>query len=319
MSSGLPQVTAATPNSPSSKPRVAIVSVNYNQTPLTADMLDSLESAGLPAWCEVFVVDNASREDGSAELKARFPWVHTLRSNINLGFAGGNNLALPHITADFVFLLNNDALIEPGTLEAMLARFDEEPRLGALSPVVYDYPQRGDQPTIQYAGASRVSTLTGRNNMLFRGQAAGAQHSGLQDTPYCHGAAMLVRCEALEAAGPMDEDYFLYYEELDWSNRIREAGYKVMLDGDAHIWHRESVSTGADSAFKVYWINRSRIRYMRRNKSTLASSAFQAFYLLAVLPLHGTRHFLAGRREHARALWRAWREQGTDPLAPVVR
>ena len=290
------------------RPTVAIVSVNYNQTDLTAEMLASLQAARLHEWCEVWVVDNASDVDGSGVLAAAFPWVRTLRSEDNLGFAGGNNLALRRTGADYAFLLNNDALIDPGVLEGLLARFRQNPRLGALSPVIYDYPQRGAEPTIQYAGATRLDAL-GRNETLHRGSVGGDQPAGLRPIPYTHGAAMLVSRAAIEAAGLMDEGYFLYYEELDWCDRIRAAGFDVMLDGDRAVWHRESVSTGADSAFKTYWINRSRIRYMRRNASAAKSLAFRVFYLLGVLPLHAGRHFLAGRHAHARALWRAHRDQ----------
>jgi len=293
----------------SNLPSVAIISVNYNQTPLTAEMLESLQVAGLHTWCETWVVDNASATDGSAELKDKYPWVRTLRSDENLGFAGGNNLAIRKTEADYVFLLNNDALIDKGVLEGLLDRFRQNQSLGALSPVIYDYPQQREQPTIQYAGATTVSSLTGRNATLYRGEQAGSQPKGLVPIPFAHGAAMLVSRKALLKAGLMEEGYFLYYEELDWCDRIRAAGFEIALDGDRAIWHRESVSTGEDSAFKTYWINRSRILYMRRNKTKLQSFIFKCFYLISVLPLHGLRHLLAGRKQHAKALLRAYTEQ----------
>ena len=295
----------------SNLPSVAIVSVNYNQTPLTAEMLESLQLAGLHTWCEVWVVDNASKVDGSAELSKQFPWIRTIRSEENLGFAGGNNLAIRKTSADFVFLLNNDALIDEGVLEGLLDRFRQKPNLGALSPIIYDYPQHSDTPIIQYAGATAVSSLTGRNATLHRGEKAGSQPKGIKSIPFAHGAAMLVSRAAMLKAGMIEEGYFLYYEELDWCDRIRKAGFEIALDGDRAVWHRESVSTGEDSAFKTYWINRSRILYMRRNKSRIQSTIFQCFYLISVVPLHGIRHVLAGRKEHAKALLRAYTEQPT--------
>ncbi len=302
---------------------VAIVSVNYNQTALTADMLESLQRAGLPAWCEVWVVDNASKEDGSAVLAKAYPWINTIRSEQNLGFAGGNNLAIAQCKSEYVFLLNNDALVDPGLLEGLLGRFRENPRLGAVSPVIYDYPQTTSKPTIQYAGATRVSGWTGRNQTLLRGEAAGAQGTGLQPVEFTHGAAMLVSRAVLDKVGLLEEGFFLYYEELDWCDNIRAAGFDIALDADRAVWHRESVSTGVDSAFKTYWINRSRILYVRRNKSALQGGLFGAFYLMGVLPVHGVRHFLAGRKQHVRALWEAFRDQPTvasDPgLPPFLR
>ena len=298
------------------RPSVAIVSVNYNQTALTAEMLASLERAGLHEWCECYVVDNASREDGSTVLAQAYPWVRTIRSERNLGLAGGNNLAIRRTRAEYVFLLNNDALVDPGVVEGLLERFRENARLGALSPLIYDYPQTTPAPTIQYAGATAVSAVTGRNETLYRGAPAGVQGAGLQPVAYAHGAAMMVSRAALEAAGPLEEGFFLYYEELDWCDRIRAAGFDIGLDADRAVWHRESVSTGVDSAFKTFWINRSRILYMRRNKTGVQRALFRAFYLLGVLPLHGLRHLLAGRQAHARALWEAYVEQPADAGAP---
>ena len=310
--------TSRTPHRPS----VAIVSVNYNQTGLTAEMLASLQRAGLHDWCEVYVVDNASRVDGSAALARAFPWVRTLRSDRNLGFAGGNNLAIRRTRADYVFLLNNDALVEPGVVEGLVSRFGDSDEdspsapLGAVSPVIYDYPRAAAAPVIQYAGATALSPVTGRNTTLHRGAPAGRQGTGLREVAYAHGAAMMVSRAALEAAGLLEEGFFLYYEELDWCDRIRAAGFAIALDADRAVWHRESVSTGVDSAFKTYWINRSRILYMRRNKPAWQRALFRAFYLLGVLPLHGIRHVLAGRMPHARALWEAHTEQPADAAAP---
>ena len=314
MSSRTPEASAG----PARRPSVAIVSVNFNQTDLTAEMLASLKRAGLHDWCEVWVVDNSSREDGSAVLAQAYPWVRTIRSERNLGFAGGNNLAIRRTEADYVFLLNNDALLDPGVVEGLLARFRENPRLGALSPVIYDYPQTGPAPTIQYAGATAVSAVTGRNTTLHRGAPAGVQGGGVRPVAYAHGAAMMVSRAALDTVGTLEEGFFLYYEELDWCDRIRAAGFEIMLDADRAIWHRESVSTGVDSAFKTYWINRSRILYMRRNKSATQSWLFRGFYLIGVLPLHGIRHVLAGRKQHARALWKAYADQPTDAAAPGI-
>ena len=293
----------------SRRPSVAIVSVNYNQTELTGEMLASIEAAGLHEWCEVYVVDNASEVDGSPVLAKAYPWVRTLRSDENLGFAGGNNLAIRRTQAEYVFLLNNDALIDAGVLEGLLSRFRENPRLGIVSPIIYDYPQRGDRPTIQYAGATAVSPLTGRNTTQHCGETPEVLPKGVHATAYAHGAALLVSRDAMNAAGLMDEGFFLYYEELDYCERVRRAGFEIAVDHDVAIWHRESVSTGVDSAFKTYWINRSRILYQRRNLSTVKSAVFQAFYLGLVLPMHGLKHLLAGRTAHAAAMWRAFAEQ----------
>lgn len=294
---------------PKNRPSVAIISVNFNQTELTLEMLQSLQKASLHQWAEVWVVDNASNIDGSQQLKNQYPWVNTLRSEENLGFAGGNNLAVRKTNADYVFLLNNDALIEKDVLESMIAKMEADPKIGALSPVVLDYPVRNDKPTIQYAGFTKVNPFTGRNSISFKGQGREVLDKGLKNTAYAHGAAMLVPRRVIEEVGLMEESYFLYYEEFDWCCRIVQKGYKIVVDYDNSIWHRESVSTGVDSPFKIYWINKSRILFMRKNHSFLNSLIFKAYYLLFVIPRHAFTSLLAGRKQHAKSYVKAYIDQ----------
>lgn len=137
-----------------------------------------------------------------------------------------------------------------------------EPLLGGISPKILFADKEGG---IQFAGYTPLSRITLRNSLIgYREQDMG-QYDVVHPTPYMHGAAMLVRREAIERAGKMPEVYFLYYEELDWSVQIRRAGYLLEYHPTSTVYHRESSSTGQDSPLKMYYMTRNRLLFARRN------------------------------------------------------
>ncbi|MDZ7845886.1 MAG: hypothetical protein U5L96_03410 [Owenweeksia sp.] len=111
------------------------------------------------------------------------------------------------------------------------------------------------------------------------------QYDQIAPTAYIHGAAMMISKKVLEEVGPMYEDYFLYYEELDWSERIRKAGYELLYRGHAKVYHKESVSTGVNSPLKLYYLNRNRLLFARRNFPPLNRLACYSYYFFAVVRL----------------------------------
>jgi GT2 family glycosyltransferase len=267
------------------QPLVSIITVNYNQAVMTAALLESIRRQDYRA-VEVFVVDNGSDDAGDvAALAAAFPEVRVLVSPVNLGFAGGNNLALPETRGEYLFFVNNDAELTAGCLERLVALFATVPGLGIVSPLVCYQPDAGQAvPVIQYAGMTPVHPITARNRTIGAGELERGQYDVPRPTAYAHGAAMLVSRAALEAAGPMAEDFFLYYEELDWCERLRRAGYGVWVEPRAHIYHKESATVGRLGALKTYFLNRNRVYFMRRNVDSGKLALFYAFLWLVTVP-----------------------------------
>lgn len=283
------------------KPLVSIITVNYNQTAATCALLDSIRRQHYSA-VEVLVVDNASANDPAAHFAAHYPEAIYLRSDQNLGFAGGNNLALPHAKGDFLFFVNNDAELTPDALDTLLGWMLQHPETGILSPLICYYPEQGQTTDIiQYAGMTEIHPLTGRNRTLGAGETDNGQYREAQPTAYAHGAAMLVRRTALEQVGPMQEDYFLYYEELDWCARMRRAGWQIAVEPRAKIYHKESLTTGQMGPLKTYYMNRNRVQFMRRHVRGWKLALFYGYVLLFMAPKNILQLALSGQTANLRA------------------
>lgn len=256
----------------------SIVTVNFNQPQVTIDFLKSVKSNTSINTVEVILVDNGSREDHEAAYKAVYPELVYIRSAINLGFAGGNNLGIKVAKGDYLLLLNNDTEITHNLIETLVTEFESNPEIGILSPLLLYYDQ---QETIQYAGFTAMNYLTCRNKGIGSMETDNGQYDmDSRETGYCHGAAMMCRKTDLEIVGLMTEHFFLYYEELDWCEKFKKAGKKIWFTGKAKVYHKESMSVGKESSIKTYFMTRNRMLFIRRNTGLLNTLTFSVYYLL---------------------------------------
>lgn len=280
---------------------VTLITVNYNQTAVTCALLDSIRRQDYPRT-EVIVVDNASRENPETVLATRYPEVKYIRSEHNLGFAGGNNLAVPAATGDYLFFVNNDTELTDGCIRKLLALFEQNPRIGAASPLIC-YFNDGSRPRdlIQYAGMTPVHPLTARNQTIGQKQEDNGQFHSPVPTAYAHGAAMMFPRQVVENVGLMADDFFLYYEELDWGERVRRAGYEIWVEPRAKIYHKESVTVSKLGALKTYYLNRNRVWFMRRNFPGWRLWLFYAFLFALTIPKNAVSLLLRGERDTLRA------------------
>jgi GT2 family glycosyltransferase len=262
--------------------KVSVVTVNYNQPDVTEALLLSIASQDPYPNLEIIVVDNGSRENHTERWQNKYPTVKFIRSEKNLGFAGGNNLGLQYATGDYLFLVNNDTEFTPRLTETLVATMDAHPEIGIISPKIRYYYQ---PDTLQYAGFTKMDYFTARNNCIGQFEKDNGQYDHLTgETGFIHGAAMMVRAEALKKAGPMSEVYFLYYEEMDWCEHIKKAGYTIWINMQALIYHKESVSVGGKSLLKEYFMNRNRMLFIRRNCSLGVQLVFIPYFLAVVAP-----------------------------------
>jgi GT2 family glycosyltransferase len=262
--------------------KVSVITVNFNQPAVTEDMLLSIEKTNDHSNLEIIVVDNASRENPVPEWQVKYPLIKFIRSDVNLGFAGGNNLGIKQATGDYLFLVNNDTEFTPGLVEKLADVLDNKVDVGMISPMIKYY---SDKQLIQYAGYTPMNYYTCRNSCIGLRQKDEGQFNNINGpTAYCHGAAMMIKKEAIGKAGLMAENFFLYYEEVDWCEHILRAGYKAWVDTNALIYHKESVSVGKKSKLKEYFMNRNRILFTRRNAPLLKKLFFYFYFLLLVVP-----------------------------------
>ena len=214
------------------------------------DTLEALASLGeLSAIC----VDNGSTDGSDALVEQRFPEVELLRTGTNLGFAGGNNTGIRRALergADWVLVLNNDAVAEPGLAAALERAASARPDAGLLACTILS----ADGTEIQYAGASFNARLG------YSGRVATSPADGIRDVGRADGAALAVSRLALAEAGLLDESLFMYVEDVDWSLRISRAGFAVVLVPDARVRHKGSGSSGGrSSTTNLYYDTRNTI------------------------------------------------------------
>ena len=267
--------------------KISIITVNYNGLKDTCELIESLPLEDNSI--EVIVVDNASKEDEATIIASRYPQVKVIRSEQNLGFAGGNNLGIKAARGCYLFFINNDTILRCKKEEVrckmffqpLTDRLESSPEIGMVCPKIRF---AWENHPIQFAGYTPLSRYTMRNRSIGFGETDKGQYDTAHPTPYAHGAAMMVKREALEKAGLMPECYFLYYEEFDWSMMFTRAGYSIWYEPAYTIYHKESQTTGQNSPLKTYYLTRNRLLFVKRNIQGLRRYITYTYLLLVVAP-----------------------------------
>lgn len=261
-------------------PAVSIVIVSFNTRDLLRECLQSLETECKGVSKEVFVVDNISRDQSAEMVEREFPGVQLIRSGANLGFAGANNRAFPFCKGRYVVLLNSDAFLRPEAMQRAIAYMDADPRIGlggarlmgrdgAWQPSARMFPSvLNDFLTMSgLAGKYPKSHFFGRFDRTWADQNLPA------DVDWVPGAFSIIRRDVLEAVGYFDENFFLYYEEVDLCMRIKIAGFRICYWPDVGVTHLggESSKTIAGATFSksgsqlTLWRMRSGLLYYRKH------------------------------------------------------
>ena len=261
--------------------KLSIITINYNGLEDTCELIESLPLEDKSI--EVIVVDNASKENEATIIANRYPQVKVIRSEKNLGFAGGNNLGIKAALGRYLFFINNDTILRHQTsdIRHLVSRLETDDKIGMVCPKIRF--AWGDKP-IQFAGYTPLSHYTMRNSSIGFGESDKGQYDIAHPTPYAHGAAMMVKREVLEKVGLMPECYFLYYEELDWSMMFTRTGYSIWYEPACTIYHKESKATGQNSPLKTYYLTRNRLVFVKRNIQGLQRYITYTYLLLVVAP-----------------------------------
>lgn len=278
-------------------PILSVITVNYNGLTDTLELLQSLEDSRCN-HLQVIVVDNASKVDPTTQINEKFPQVEVIRSEVNLGFAGGNNLGLRAAKGQYLMLLNNDTVVSTDFADGILKAFRAHPSAGIVASKI----QFTHSPNIlQFAGSTPINPYTITSFAIGYGERDKGQYDERVQSPLAHGAAMTISRNALMDAGQMTEDYFLYYEEVDWCYRIKKAGYEIWFEPSSLIYHKESMSTGKSSPLKEYYKTRNRILFAKRNFSGIQLITCLAYLFLIANPIHFVKKILSGNRRLATA------------------
>lgn len=282
---------------------ISVIVVNWNTRDLLAQCLRSVYATAGDLALEVLVVDNASSDGSVAMVRQDFSQVRLICNEENVGFARANNQALAACRGRYALLFNSDAIALPGSLAALVALTDAHPDAGIVGAKLVNadgsfQASYTDFPSLH----SELLILTGLGRLLFGSwypSHSPAQSRSPRPVDYVEGACLLVRREAWEQVGGMDEDYFMYAEEVDWCYRMRQAGWQIYY-APAPITHLGGGSSRHRPTQREADLYRSRVRLFRKHYGPLRTALLKGliYGLTAIkLAVHGTlRRVSRGRR-----------------------
>lgn len=302
-------------------PTVSVVIVNWNVRDLLRACLQSvLRARDQGLALEVIVVDNVSADGSVAMVRTEFSQVRLIANSVNRGFTGGNNQGLELSTGRYLMLLNPDTVVADGALPSLVAYLDSHPGVGVVGPQLLN-----PDGTVQSSRRRFPTALTAffestwlqpwaPRRILRHYYVQDRSDSETQAVDWVTGAAMVVRREAYAATGGLDEDFFMYSEELDWCRRIKAAGWEVVYLPEARVVHHEGKSSEQAVAARHINFQRSKIRYFRKYHGRVIAHALRIF-LLALYALQLVLEWLKGltgsrrelRRQRVHAYWQVLR------------
>ena len=280
--------------------RLSVVFLSYNTRDLTRQALSSVLAAAEGLEVEIFVVDNASA-DGSADMVAEeFPQVKLICNAANVGFSAGNNVALRQVTGEYALLINTDTIVRRDALRTMVAFLDAHPEAGACGCKILDPDgtlqldsRRGfPTPLAAFCKMSGLSRLFPKHPLIAHYHMTYLDPEQTAEVEVLSGSCMMVRKSAMDQVGLLDEDYFMYGEDIDWCYRFHQAGWKIYYVPTTEIIHFRGES-GRGTPLKILY-RKSRAMSIFVNKHMARRYRFFPLWLLQVgIALHGTFRFLA--------------------------
>jgi GT2 family glycosyltransferase len=249
---------------------VGAVVLNWKQAALTIEAVESVRAQ----VDHVYVVDNASGAGDVAMLRrvADGNEITLIENRLNLGYAGGNNVGIGRALQegwDAVLVMNSDTVAEPGAVAALTGRLQVASAVAAVAPMQISY----DTGAVLHTACS-VDLRSGRTHWHDAGADPATVGTSPIDTGYISGAAFLARRRVLEACGTFDERFFCYWEDTEWSVRVRRGGWSLEVVPGARFRHHRGASTPSDVS--AYYMTRNRVLFLRRAAGRSRAAAFRA-------------------------------------------
>lgn len=291
------------------KKRLNIIILNWNGKKDTIECLNSIAKIDYPDY-QVIVVDNGSTDGSPTVIKGMFPAITVLENKENLGFAGGNNVGIRFALnqgADYILLLNNDTIVEPDFLNTLIRVAETDERIGILGPKIYFF----SDPSRFWHIGGKIDWRLGRASYRGYGQIDYGQLDMIEDVDYVTGCALLVKKDVFETVGLLDEQYFLYYEEIDFCIRAKKVGFRVVYVPEAKIWHKAFASSGGETApIYVYYTTRNRLLFMRKYMTDSRWILFLICFFFNSILRRTIFIFIKSRwrGKSLKALWSGWRD-----------
>lgn len=240
-------------------PKVFIIILNYNGVDFLKKTLTSVLQVDYPNL-EIVLVDNNSRDGSFEDARRIFPKIVCIKNSENLGFSAGNNIGIEYALergADYILLLNYDTQVKKDFLTPLVDMLEKDKKIGIASPIILE----SETPNVWFSGG-KIDWLKMKTEHLKNNLKENYFHSD-----YITGCAMIIRKEVFKEIGLLDEDYFLYWEDADFSVRAKKAGYTLAVCAGSQIRHFEK--SQEKKANKMYWLVLSGLIFFRKNSSFL--------------------------------------------------
>lgn len=268
---------------------LSIIVVNWNVCDLLRRCLASIEANRGDLSLEVIVIDNASSDDSVPMVEREFSQVRLVASRENLGYTGGNNLGAKKAQGRYLFILNPDTEIVGDALKQMVAYLDENPQVAVVGPQLL-YPDGSIQPSRRRFPQLAMAFIDdsvpfGRrwfpNSKLEQAfLMADSPDDEIQSVDWLVGAALMIRREVWQKVGPLDDQFFMYFEELDWCKRCRSMGWEIHYLPQAQVIHHHGAASGQIPARKRIYLNRSKIIYFGKHFGAVWATLIRLFLLM---------------------------------------
>lgn len=295
---------------------VAIILVNWNGLDYTQACLNSLRKLDFPDY-KIFLVDNGSENQEGSRLKNAFPELELIENSENIGFTGGNNVGIRVALEQgftHLLLLNNDTLVEPDFLGEMMRKFQQNPDLGVVQPLILFL---NDPKKIWSAGGKWVPSLSRAISLGDREPLVDYRVKS-STLDWATGCCMLISREAVLAVGLLNDQYFAYFEDVEWSLRFRKAGFGIALAEKAIIYHEAGASSKKQHAEgvlspRVFYFHVRNQFFLVRTEGNVAGLVYHFFRFLA-----WAAYFLVrGRFKKLKSVLKGIRDGMSAPLKPT--
>jgi len=264
-----------------------VIVVTWNGKQYAVECLSSLEENTGALPIEVIVVDNGSTDGTPEEIQRQFPGVTLVQNNANLGFAKANNIGLGRARGRYLCLVNSDVVVPAGCLEKMFAYLDQNPGIGMLGPKMLA-PSGGVGQSVMRLPTvwNTLCCSLGLHTVFPKSELFGSflmneyAYDSIEDVEVLTGWFWVVRRKALTEVGGLDERFFMYGEDIDWSYRFRKAGWRVVFYPDAAALHYGAASSSqAPTRFYVE-MRRANLQYFEKHHGCIGAAGYKAAVLM---------------------------------------
>lgn len=288
--------------------KVGIIILNWNSALITYDCLKSLMSVDHVTF-KVFVVDNGSIDNSLNELVENInneKKITVINLEYNYGFTGGNNIGIQiaqrEYDPDFFLLLNNDTVVDPFFLKNMISSFSLDKQIGVVVPKIFFYGE--NREFLYFAGGyiNKLSGLGEHYNWKKKDSTSSVQSKYVS---FANGCSMLIKKDVINTIGVLDDNFFANIEDVDYSYRILNAGFKIYYNAEAHLWHREGFASKKNIGnwIRVYLTTRNVILLQRKHASFFLFFFFTLYFSFRWVLYMSLKFFILGEYQSIKAIY----------------